>query len=107
MPENPLKFISRYPVDGFEKRPRRAFSEDELSRLLAAIPEEYKLVYLMAVFTGLRRGELMALEWGTLVLIHRNRLFTFGRKRPNQSGLIQYPFESTLPNGWGMRGGMP
>jgi len=65
---NPVENIEMLPVDGYEKRPRRAYSEEELSRLLAAVPQEYKLVYLTAVFTGLRRGELEALEWGDLKL---------------------------------------
>ena len=66
------------PIDGFERlneqddvrRIRRALTLDEIGRLLAAALEaardgvRRRLVYLVALFTGLRRSELAALEWG-------------------------------------------
>jgi integrase len=42
-------------------RPRRAFSEHEIRRLLETAGQR-KVLYLTAVFTGLRRSELAALE---------------------------------------------
>lgn len=58
---NPLKVVKRLPDvrddDG------RAFSLDELTRLLEAVPPYRACVYTIAAFTGLRRGELGALEW--------------------------------------------
>ena len=68
MAKNPMQTVEKLPDQGMERLARRALTEDELSRLLAVIPEEYKLVYLMAVFTGLRRAELEALEWGDIGL---------------------------------------
>lgn len=44
-------------------KPRRAFTDDELSRLLSVSPKR-RIVYLLAAYTGLRRAELKALQWG-------------------------------------------
>ncbi len=49
-------------------RQRRALSPDEESRLLAAAPAARALVYLVALRTGLRRGELAKMTWNDLVL---------------------------------------
>jgi integrase len=46
------------------RRRRRALTEAELGRLLAAAPARRRLLYLAAVWTGLRRAELRALRWG-------------------------------------------
>lgn len=58
--KNPLKHVQKVQVMGREVRLRRAFTDDEMRRLLQ-IAGERKIVYLMAVFTGLRRGELSKL----------------------------------------------
>ncbi len=67
METNPLKVVSRIELRGKEKVQRRAFTEDELKRLRDVSGRRW-LVYWMAVTTGLRRGELNALEWGDLQL---------------------------------------
>jgi integrase len=59
---NPLKVVGKVEVRGRETRQRRAFTEDELRRLLS-VAGARKAVYLMAAYTGLRRGELEQLEW--------------------------------------------
>lgn len=64
---NPLQHVSRIETRGREQRLRRAFSSAEMERLLA-VAGPRRLGYLAAVFTGLRRGELRALEWGDLHL---------------------------------------
>jgi hypothetical protein len=61
IPRNPLKHVQKVPTHGEKVRPRRAFSEDEMQRLLA-VAGTRKVVYFAAVHTGLRRGELAALE---------------------------------------------
>jgi len=43
------------------KTVRRALTQDELEKLLAATPEDRRLVYEVAVCTGYRKGELTAL----------------------------------------------
>jgi integrase len=57
-------------VEKIERLPawrRRAFADDELSRLLD-VAGESRLGYLLAVHTGLRRAELKALSWENINL---------------------------------------
>jgi integrase len=61
--KNPLASVEKVRTEGRETRQRRAFSGEEMRRLLAAVPADRKAVYLMAVHTGLRRSELAALKW--------------------------------------------
>ncbi len=46
---------------------RRALTDDELARLLE-VAGPRRLLYLTAMYTGLRRGELRQLQWGDLRL---------------------------------------
>jgi integrase len=59
---NPLALVQKVQSNGKQLRPRRAFTREEFQRLLA-VAGPRKALYLTAVFTGLRRGELAALEW--------------------------------------------
>ena len=63
--------LSMNPVAGVEKQRQRStgdlevFSPEEVMALVrAAAPEQDGAVFLMAAFTGLRRGELLALRCG-------------------------------------------
>ena len=64
---NPLKYVAKVNVKGNERVKRRALSDDETRRLLA-VAGPRKVVYQTALCTGLRRGEMEALEWGDLDL---------------------------------------
>ena len=50
------------------KRPHRFLSLDEVRRLLAASEEPVRTIVLIAVMTGLRIGEILALRWGRINL---------------------------------------
>jgi len=63
--ENPLRMVEK--VERQLTRERRAFTDDEVRQLLEATVER-KPLYLLAVNTGLRRSELMQLQWGDLHL---------------------------------------
>jgi Phage integrase family len=58
---NPLQHVQKVQSNGKQVRPRRAFTDDEMKRLLG-VAGTRKVVYLAAVYTGLRRSEMAALE---------------------------------------------
>ncbi len=63
--ENPLTGVEK--VSGELKRQRRAMTVEEIGRLLDAAGPR-RLIYWTALESGLRRGELAALQWGDVRL---------------------------------------
>jgi integrase len=59
---NPLKQVGKVEARGNERRRRRAFTVDELARVIAE-SGRYRLAVLTAYYTGLRRSELEQVEW--------------------------------------------
>jgi integrase len=64
---NPLQAVSKVETKGRETRTRRALTDTESGQLLAVAGSRMP-VYLVALNTGLRRGEIRALQWGDVVL---------------------------------------
>ena len=64
---NPLAAVQKAETRGREVRPRRAYSEEEITSLLK-VAGKYRPACLMALLTGIRHGELQRLRWGDLVL---------------------------------------
>jgi integrase len=62
---NPLKNVGKVEARGNERRKRRAFTLDELARVIAK-SGVYRLALLTAYYTGLRRNELKQVEWGDI-----------------------------------------
>jgi integrase len=62
---NPLKFVGKIDERGQSKRTRRAFTDDELRRLVAG-SKHRGIVYFAAARTGLRQEELRQLIWEDL-----------------------------------------
>lgn len=64
---NPLRRVGNVERKGYEKVRRRAFTHEEMGRLVA-VAGLYGLGYLAAVNTGLRRQELDSVQWGDVHL---------------------------------------
>lgn len=62
---NPLVVVEKVDVRGRQLQ-RRAFTDEELQRLLS-VAGSRRLLYLTAAYTGLRLGELKQLHWSDLV----------------------------------------
>lgn len=68
-------FLSDNPVRGAKmperslKRPHRFLSLEEVRRLIEASDEPVRTIVLLAVMTGLRIGEILALRWGRINLV--------------------------------------
>ena len=58
---NPLRHVQKVQTNGSEKLKRRAFTEEELQRLIS-VSGSRGVVYLIAARTGIRRGELAQIE---------------------------------------------
>ncbi len=63
---NPLSRVGHVEIRGKQQR-RRALSDPEIDRLLTVSGKD-RLLYLTAIFTGLRLGELRQLVWGDINL---------------------------------------
>lgn len=91
--ENPLEFVQCIETRRLEKF-RRALTVEEVQRLLATAPHERAVVYLTAVYTGLRRNELQQLTVGDFAL-DREKPFVRVRactaKNPKESRLELRP----------------
>lgn len=66
-PDNPLKIVPKLDERRDRRRVRRAFTGEELRRLFSA-SHVRRSVFLIAAFTGLRRGELAKIVWGDVDL---------------------------------------
>ena len=66
---NPLQNIPKVDVRGKQQH-RRAFTDEELTKLLS-VAEHFRLIYLTAIYTGLRHGELTQLIWADVQLDHK------------------------------------
>jgi integrase len=86
--------------DGEERA--KALTEQELARLLAATPAEWRLIVRLLAFTGLRLGEALALRWSDIDLgrrrLHVRRRVYAGKFAPPKSryGRRQVPLSESL-----------
>ena len=60
---NPLAGVQRIDGRGRQTFDRRALTLEEARALLKTASADHGLMYGMAIYTGLRRGELVALRW--------------------------------------------
>lgn len=63
---NPLSSVVKIARKEEEEEKRRAFTRDEFDRL-RKVSSPRSLIYTIAVYAGLRRAEIAALQWGDVV----------------------------------------
>ena len=79
--------IAHLPADATEAAERRALSDDECRRLLsAAAGERLEALWVLALGTGARRGELLGLAWSSLDLEAGTMSITEALRRNDQGG---------------------
>jgi integrase len=76
--ENPARLLERSERPHAAPRERRILTGDETTRLLAAVEDRYRPVFIFAAQTGARLGEVLGLKWrmidfaaGTVSLTHQ------------------------------------
>lgn len=69
--ENPAQGV-RLPKAQYTREPWTYLTQAEIEQLLscAQIPEPFRLLFTVAIYTGLRKGELWGLRWGDVYLDH-------------------------------------
>ena len=66
---NPIKNTDKVDIRGKQQK-RRAVTDEEFQKLLE-VSQDYRLLYITAVYTGLRFGELLGLRWSDIKLHHQ------------------------------------
>ena len=94
LPENPAARVKAVREPASEDGEALHFLEPaEIARLLSAAADPWRTLYLLAVHTGLRRGEALALRWGDLDLekrlLHVHR--SLGRFQENGGYVVREP----------------
>ena len=86
-----------------EKKEVRPLSPEQARTLLEVVKgDRLEALYMLAITTGMRQGELLGLKWedvdfeaGTLQVrrtlsTHVGRGFPFSQRRPKEGGLLSY-----------------
>jgi integrase len=85
---NPVRDLPRAERPRPEQKEAAYFENDELPRLFAEVPDGLiKTVFLLALKTGMRQGEILALRWGDIDL--RNAVIRV--RRSYTDGVISTP----------------
>ncbi|MEY2486184.1 MAG: hypothetical protein QOH39_1832 [Verrucomicrobiota bacterium] len=93
---NPVQRVEKVQTSGTPYRTRRAFTEDELQRLILA-GEVRGIAYLVAARTGIRRGELQQIEWRD---IHLDAAQPFVLVRASVSKNHREAMQPLPPDAW-------
>jgi len=92
--KNPLENLAT--VNGAPTSTRRALTEDEVHRLLEAAPEHRKLLYEVALMTGLRAGELRSLTPNDVDLENSQLVLHAEWTKNRKPGLQPIPEDLTI-----------
>lgn len=61
--ENPVQFVKALKII---KKEMNFLNKDEIIKLLQNVPKKYYVFFLMTVYTGMRKGELLGAKWKNL-----------------------------------------
>ncbi|MFI3170241.1 MAG: site-specific integrase [Faecalibacterium sp.] len=88
---NPARMVDVPPVEKAAQIIPTDLQMKELFQALNQEPAHYKLFYLMAIFTGCRRGELCALKWSDIVAVDNTKILVVSRSRSSlpYSGVVE------------------
>jgi len=80
--QNPVESVKVRGVKGRAKGETFAYSLDDIRAVLGALTEPSRVLMAVAAYTGLRRGEIVGLQWSDYdrQLIHVRRNICFGEK---------------------------
>jgi len=85
IPSNPCEIVKQ--PKGLEIKERELPDESEIQKAINGLNSQFGLFAYMLLFTGLRRGELLALEWDDIDIIndiiHVNKSVYFNNNNPN------------------------
>ncbi len=99
IPKNPARMID---LPGVQKRTQMIPTVQEANQLIHALVEEprhYAVFYLLAIYTGCRRGELCALKWSDIRITGSTGILTICRSRSavQGRGILEGPPKSGHP----------
>lgn len=86
IPKNPAHMVELPAVESLEQAIPTSAQMELLISALAQEPQPYRMYYLLALHTGLRRGELCALKWSDLRMHEDNAIITVSRSRTSVAG---------------------
>jgi integrase len=92
---NPFTLVGKTETGGTEVRPRRAYNDSELAALLSVAGQQ-RIVYLTAVSTGIRQGELKELRWSDINLTGEKPSVTVRASVSKNHKLACLPLHSVL-----------
>lgn len=76
---------------------RRALTIEELSKVLASVSGEMRLLFAIGIYCGLRLGDAACLKWGSVDLIRREiTLMPHKIARMKNAKQVQIPIHNTL-----------
>lgn len=94
---NPLSSVEKIDERGKQRRKRRAYLDEQLQQVLA-VAGEWRVGYLAAVHTGLRRSELMAMEWRNFELDCVTPRLVLDAEFTKNKEIARLPLNSELAN---------
>jgi len=105
--ENPARYLERPRV---ERKERDYLRPDEIRVFLQGANPDYRALFLTAILTGMRRGELIALRWGDINWddstvhvrrsLHKGKFIPPKSKRSVRSIVMSPALKSALRERW-------